>query len=79
MTIADELRKLVSAGANVLEGLGQLEEAADAIVAQAGPVVEHMAAPETLQRAAAAGVAAAASTLAQEAARAAVDAAATGW
>ena len=39
MTIADELRKLVSAGATVLEGLGQLEEAADAIVAQTGPVV----------------------------------------
>ncbi len=72
MTIADELRKLVAAGATVVEGLGQLEEAADAIVAHAGPVVEHMAAPETLGRAIAAGVAAAASTLGQEAARAAV-------
>jgi len=72
VTIADELRKLVSAGANVLEGLGQLEEAADALVEQAGPIVDHMAAPATLERAVVAGVAAAASTLGQEAARAAV-------
>ena len=72
VTIADELRKLVSAGANVLDGLGQLEEAADALVEQAGPSVEHMAAPATLERAVVAGVAAAASTLGQEAARAAV-------
>jgi hypothetical protein len=72
VTIADELRRLISAGASVVEGLDQLEEAADAIVAQAGPIVEHMAAPATLERAVIAGVTAAAITLGQEAARATV-------
>jgi hypothetical protein len=72
VTLADDLRRLVAAGAGVAEGLGQLEEAADAIVAQAGPIVEHMTAPATLERAVVAGVAAAASTLGQEALRATV-------
>jgi hypothetical protein len=46
VSIADDLRKLVSASATVLEGLGHLEKAADAIAAQAGPVVEQWRHPK---------------------------------
>ncbi len=43
------LSKLISVGATILKGLGQFEEDANAIVAHAGPVVEHMAASEILE------------------------------
>jgi hypothetical protein len=71
VSLGADLRRLLDAGANVVQDLGELEVATDAVAAQAGHVVEHLAAPATLERAIASGLAAAVTTLGQEAARAA--------
>jgi uncharacterized protein YbaR (Trm112 family) len=71
MSLEDDLRKFLGAGAAVLGGLEQLDQAGESILGRAGVVVDHLASPETLQRALAAGVAAAGSKLAEEALEAA--------